>query len=294
MRNKGFTLIEVLIAITILAILMAFTSRSVSRSVKDKNRLQAEIDRDSQLTNAFRLIERDLSMAFHYRDINSEVEQEIKKKCDAGQCKKPKNNSNGGAASGSTDGQPGEKAADSTNGQATSGGNTGGTPIKLDFEPKQSENFTQFEGSDSSMSFSSLGNIRMYKDSPESHQMEVSYFLAPCRSFSTGEQVQCLWRRTTPYIDQDITKGGNPTLLLENIKDFKLRYFGEGKQDWVSSWKTGADDTATQSRFPQAVEITLAVEEMERVSRISGVVSVAFPNNPENKKIPDENRFPTE
>src|SRR4051812_37867683 len=76
---KGFTLLEVLIALVILASLSALTATSIQRSLKMKTRIQGDIDRDSQLRNAYRLIERDLNSAFHYRNISQELQDELAK-----------------------------------------------------------------------------------------------------------------------------------------------------------------------------------------------------------------------
>jgi prepilin-type N-terminal cleavage/methylation domain-containing protein len=261
MNRRGFTLLEVLLAITFLATLMAFTAQSVIRSSRLKTTLQEEIDRDSKLTNALNLMERDINLAFHYRSMEAEVEKEIKQ----------------GSAS------PTPTPNGSVTPPPTPGGQSQSATPGFNFEPKQYVQLTQFIGAESSLHFTSLSHVRTIKDSPESDQQEVGYYLEGCDKAEgdDSDTGQCLWRRSTPYIDEDVTEGGGSTLLLSGVKELRFRYYGEDKLDWVSSWRTdqGGDD-ATKDKFPLAVEVTLSIVEKGKESSVSTVVPILFPNNP--------------
>ena len=74
----GFTLIEVLIAMMILATLSVLTAQSISRSIRDKARIQNNIDNASSLEIAFKIIERDIQMTFNFRDVQYEVEMKTR------------------------------------------------------------------------------------------------------------------------------------------------------------------------------------------------------------------------
>lgn len=268
--RKGFTLIEILIAITILATLMAFTAQTVIRSSRDKVRLQGEIDRDSRLTNGLRLMERDINLAFHHRQIISEVEKEVKKAAKAPPPGTPPNQ------------QPNQAPFPPSQPNGGPQPNAG-APFD-DFETKDFPQLTQFRGTENSINFTSLSHVRTQKDSQESDQQEVGYSLEGCEDSKEGEASQCLWRRTTPYIDEDVTKGGGKVLLLSGVKTLKFRYYGADKLDWVSSWRTdqGGDD-ATKDKFPLAVEITLSVEVKGKESSVATVIPILFPNNPKKE-----------
>ncbi len=259
-----------LIAITILALLTAYTSQSIIKASKDKVRLQKEIDRGSKLQNAVRFIERDVNLAFHYRDFNEEIEKAIKEKSKSG----------GSTGTGTTTAGDFGGTTGGTSGTGGTGTTTGTPPVPLDFEPKKFEKLTQFIGASDSMHFTSLSHIRMMQDSQESEQGEVGYYLENCRPRGADKSVSCLWRRSSAYIDIDVAKGGASVVLLENVKTFKLRYFGEDKLDWVSAWKSDlGGDAATIDKFPLAVELTITSEDQGKESTISAVFPLHFPNN---------------
>jgi len=268
MNRRGFTLLEILIAITILATLMAFTAQTVIRSSRDKARLQREIDRDARLTNGLRILERDINMAFHYRNFHSEIEKEVKKKSQQQTQQGPN------SKSGETPAPPSQP------GQQQQG---------YDFEPREYPQLTQFIGTESSIHFTSLSHVRTIKDSYESDQQEVGYYLGSCENVKQEEQEssQCLWRRSTPYIDDDVTKGGGSVLLLSGVEELRFRYYGEDKLDWVSSWRTdrGGDDV-TRNHFPLAVEVTISVIDKGKESSVSTVIPILFPNNTPKPETP--------
>jgi hypothetical protein len=118
--------------------------------------------------------------------------------------------------------------------------------------------------------------------------VEVGYHLKTCKSLHEEKSggSQCLWRRSSPYVDLDVTKGGDEVVLLENLTEFKLRYIGKGKQDWVTDWKTDeSGDGATKGKFPTAVEVSVTIEKDEGKGKkkysMQLVIPVHFPNNPE-------------
>ncbi|MEK7355074.1 MAG: type II secretion system protein GspJ, partial [Bdellovibrionota bacterium] len=146
-----------------------------------------------------------------------------------------------------------------------------------------------FVGDSQSMYFSSLANVRVIKDAKESSQAKIGYFLRGCKSVSskTGkpESSNCLVRSVAPYFDEDVTKPGAETVLLENVLEFNLRYMAVGEDELVDSWKSkdGAD-VATKGRFPFAVEVTLSAQNKndpkdKRVTA-TALIPIRFPNNP--------------
>jgi prepilin-type N-terminal cleavage/methylation domain-containing protein len=278
-KRAGFTLLEVLLAITILATLMAFTTQSVLRSSRDKVKLQGEIDRDSRLTNALRTMERDINMAFHHRQIITEVEKEVKK---SNQQQAQTGNTTGATTAGATGTTTGATGVTQPGQQP---GNPQGNQAFDDFEVHEYPQLTQFMGTEKSVHFTSLSHVRTQKDSPESDQQEVGYYLDSCDAKNEGDPGQCLWRRASAYIDENVDKGGGSVLLLSGVKDLKFRYYGEEKLDWVSAWRTDqGGDEATKDIFPLAVEVTLSVIEKGKESSVSTVVPIMFPNNINKKQ----------
>lgn len=251
-RKNGFTLLEVLIVMIIMAMLATGTSQAINRYTTGKIKLQRGIDQQSSVRNALNVMERDISLAFHYRDPNVEAINQIRKrKRDL-------------IASGKAPQDPNQPPVD---------------PATL--EPIVAPDVTIFQGQGDRVSLTSLSNVQTSPDQGESDQMEVSYYTESCRSIMDSKSSStCLYRRTYHVLDGNLDEGGNPVVILENVKSLKLRYFGEGKDDWVETWKSGeGSDDLTKTRFPLAVEITIEHEYQERKIVLTTVAQLRFPNN---------------
>lgn len=298
-RGNGFTLIEVLVAMVILAFLALFTSQSIQRAIRAKAKVQTQADKSATLRDALKVMERDINMAFNYRDVAIQVfnlaQQERRKSQSQKQadpcapykdtnayedCKKKNQPDPGGAGIGTSGGTPPPQATPDEN------------ELKLKTDPYQS--FFKFWGERDNINFSSLSNIRMTEDAQMDTQAEIGYFLKACRRRSTQEQSsQCLWRRVSSIIDKDIDKDGEETVLLENVEKFELKYLGPGKdEDWVDQWLTGEKgDDKTRNNFPLAVEITLGVrdpnKENDKLLVMTTVAAIRNPNNPTPGEAPN-------
>ncbi|WP_373999423.1 type II secretion system protein GspJ [Bdellovibrio bacteriovorus] len=262
-NNKGFTMIELMITVAILATLTVLTAQSITQAIKAKGKLQDQIDDVSRMRDAMRLVERDINLAYHYRDLEKEMEQILKKK-------------------------------NSTN---ANGGGNGGTDPSVIPDPNQDPNnrrevprrdpATHFVGNGESLNLVTMNNARTTRNTAQADFLEVGYSVKDCKNLrNDSASSKCLWRRSTPYVDLDVTKGGDEVVLLENVSEFKLRYMGKGKQDWVTDWRTDAQgDGATKGKFPQAVEVSLTVEKKEKGKSkkysMQAIVPIHFPNNPE-------------
>jgi prepilin-type N-terminal cleavage/methylation domain-containing protein len=258
----GFTLLEVMIAVTILATLTLFAGTTIRSWIKMKVKIQKDIDRWSEVYNAVRSIERDVSLAFNYRDINAEVEKKIKE-----------NQKKSGSDSRDDD-----------------------TPPPQAFNPsagdgEETKKLTQFIGTNKDLHFSALNHVRKIINAKESDQSETGYFLKKCKSRANPEITSnCLWRRSSIIIDDDVTEGGTAVPLLENVSNFELQYYGVEKDDWVNSWKSlGSGDALIEGKFPHAVKIKLETEREKKKLAVETVISLRFPNNPKKKKSEGQN-----
>ncbi|MDZ4662314.1 MAG: type II secretion system protein GspJ [Pseudomonadota bacterium] len=266
--KKGFTLIEVLVAITILGALSVLTANSIGKALKDRTKVQNEIDHTSNMRDVLRIIERDINLAFNYRNIHYELLKKIKEEAKAPPVIPPNPN------------DPSPPNPVSPN------------PVA----PAQEELFelkdpppirTHFLGEENSLYFSSLSNVRTLKDSLESDQAKIGYFIKPCQSrggSKVKESSDCLWRKLSPYIDKDLTVGGTDTAILERVEKFELRYFGEELEGWQKEWRT--DDKGKneiRNRFPQAVQIRLTMKDKKLDSKkkysMILVAALRYPNN---------------
>jgi prepilin-type N-terminal cleavage/methylation domain-containing protein len=269
-KARGFTLIEIVVAVAILAVLCLMTAQSIQRAVKTKVKIEKDIDRVSVVREALKVMERDINLAFNYRDINVDLYNAV------------------GAA---------RQAAATTTNQPQAGTTTPGQPAQptqpqpaiSPFVPKKQILLTQFLGSEKELYLTSLSNVRTQADVQESDQAAIGYFLKDCTNWiNKSWHSNCLIRRVNPILTDDITKGGVETPLLENVTRFELRYLGpnhekEWIKDWMSDGKNG-DDT-TKTKFPYAVEITIETRnkniENDKPTLMTWVAALRFPNNPE-------------
>lgn len=243
-RNSraGFTLIEVMIAVSILATLAMLAARSIQQGIGAKVKIQSQIDDISRLRDALRLMERDINLAYHHMDYEKDLNDILRKK--------------------------------------------NGNPPDPPREAPRIDPATHFVGASDSMSFVTMNNARMVKNSRQADFLEVGYALKDCRSADGTRSSKCLWRRSSQVVDRDVTLGGDEVVLLEDVNVFELQYLGKGKQDWVKTWRTDqGGDAVTKNHFPQAVEITLGVSKgpdgAQKKYKLTVVASVHFPNNKE-------------
>ncbi len=240
-----------MMSLAILAALAMLSAKAVQQGVRAKMKIQGQIDDVSRVRDALRLIERDINLAYHYRDIELELQQDLKKL----QSNPPP-----------------------------------GTPPTPDIvaEAPRKDPVTQFVGHDQDMSFVTTNTARMIQNSRQADFIEVGYSLKTCKSAGGESSSKCLWRRSSNIVDDDVTIGGDETVLLEDVTEFALAYIGKGKQDWVKEWRTDTGgDAATKGAYPQAVKVSLSVQKLKKKYKMEVVASVHFPNNKEDASDPN-------
>ncbi|MES2965601.1 MAG: type II secretion system protein GspJ [Bdellovibrionota bacterium] len=278
--QSGFTLIEVIVALVILAGLSMLTAQAIRSGVENRDQVSGELAREARVADALNIIRSDVSLAFHHRDITIRMLNEINKPPTPPPVPTPDAN-----------------------------GNIPPTPPPTPFDPNASppptprptpKIVTDFVGDGVSMYFTSLANVRVLRDSKESSQAKIGYYLRSCSSMSArsgkANTSNCLVRTVAPYFDEDVTKPGAETVLLENVLEFNLRYMSVGNEELLESWKSkdGADAN-TKDKFPFAVEVTLSAHDKsdpkdKRVTA-TALIPIRFPNNPP-KATPDPNKAP--
>lgn len=276
-EQSGFSLIEVVVAMAILAVLSLLTSQALKSAVDNKIFIGAEVNRDSQLADTIRIIRNDISHAFNYRDIPYEIE-----KLALTSPTPPQNPPPPGAP-------PPLQPPPPPPGQAALPG--AATP-----RPSATPT-TGFIGDAESIYFTTLSNVRTIRDSQESDQAKVGYFVKSCRIGPKAQPAKCLYRSLATTLDEEIEKPGPETLLLENVEEFKLRYLGPGREEFVETWKTGKNgDDISKDKFPYAVEITLTIHNKsnpkDRAETLTTLVPLHFDNNPKKKPDPAATKAP--
>jgi prepilin-type N-terminal cleavage/methylation domain-containing protein len=277
-KARGFTLIEVVVAIAILAVLSMYSAQAIHRAVHAKVKIEKDIDRVSVVREAMKVMERDINLAFNYRDINVDLYNAVGAARQQAQQTK-------------TTPQAGVNNPSVTPAQAAQ---TGQQAPLAPFVPKKQILLTQFMGSEKDLYFTTVSNIRTQADVQESDQSAVGYFLKDCSNWiNKSLHSNCLIRRVNPILTDDVTTGGVETPLLENVTRFELRYLGPGKEkEWIKDWYSdgkGGEDWM-KGKFPYAVEITIETRnkniENDKPTAMTWVAALRFPNNPEPSASP--------
>lgn len=254
--SKGFTLIEVMIAVLILAIISMLTTSNIQRSLKVKAKIDQDIEDYASLRNALHVMSHDIESSFHWVDITEEVKKKLIEEAQAKN--KP---------------VPFQQTAPNAQRIPT-------------------EKLTAFIGNSDSLYVTTLSNVRTMVDVSESDQAKIGYYLKDHKSLKTQQSSKALIRRKSTVLDDDVTKGGKETLLLEGVKTLKFRYLGGDNKDWTDTWKSLESlDDKTKNRFPNAVEITITQKRGDKEFTLSTIAAIKMPNNDPFKK-PDASPKP--
>jgi len=269
MSRRGFTLLEMMIAITILAVLTVLTSQSIRSAIQSRIKYQSQIEQDSQIREALKVIEKDVNLAFHHRDIYTTMQNQINQ-----DLYKP-----------ATQASPAPGVSPQPSPQPAVP--VGAAPTPPPKEPPKE--LTAFVGDDKSLYFTSLSHVRTQRDEQSSDQAKIGYFLKNCKSIdSRGKSASssCLWRRISPTLDDHIDvadANASESVLIENVTDFKLKYFGPGHDEWQNDWKTTDNDAWKKDSFPYAVEVYLKIQNKSdpkaKAVEMRTIAAIHFPNN---------------
>lgn len=249
-NQKGFSLLEILIVTAIMGVIALLASNAIRNGLQNKKKMDARLRVESMTFDALRLMATDIERAFHYQHALYEIDKQAIIK------KKPR------------------PAADGT---------YAADPNEL---PPAPEHLTQFIGKPEQIHFTTLNHQRTVANSPESNIVEVGYYINDCKSRLTDKTSRCLWRRSSLFLDNDVTRGGENTLLLSNVSELKFEFLSDDSSDkeWRPQWLTDSNgDARTQNMFPLMVRITLEVHDKDSKDigkfRQSVIASIRFTNN---------------
>ncbi len=297
-NQKAFTLLELLIAISLMSILSITTTQMLRKSTIQTKRITAGIDNINQLRAAMNIIKKDIGKAINFRDLNlflyNEAQKERIKRYDANVKKKV------------TEYNKKEKPRPLI------------TVLTLTKELKKSMNiqprpkpstlieekiYTNFVGDKEKVYFTSSSGVRFRSADKISDLVEIGYFIRTCKSRRyNGQESKCLWRSVSYNLDEDVTKGGKESVLIENIEKAKFKYLSFQNKDilketvdWVESWDSRSkSDERTGNKFPAAVSLFLEIKIPNKKNKkkfkkkyLTGVFQTDFANNNPFKKIKD-------
>ncbi|MDX9731429.1 MAG: type II secretion system protein [Bdellovibrionales bacterium] len=293
-HERGFTLIEIMVALLILAGLSVLVAQSIQSGLQNRRKIQLQVSEESLIRDAMRLISSDVSSAFHHRDYiisgYNRILSERKKKAAAAAAPQP--TQPGGttppAGASETSGAPPLSTPPPLFAKVDVLANA--TPIPT---PVQ---LTGFNGGSDAMTFTVRNHVRRYQDARESDQARVSYFLRTCSKNSGRKKTSsnCLMRMETIEFSDEFpleppdSDDATAVALVHGVQSFKLRYIGVGMTDFLDTWDSAGQGSTsnTKGRFPDAVEVTLSVQDKDNPeSKLRSLVWLAPVRNSNN---PDE------
>lgn len=115
--------------------------------------------------------------------------------------------------------------------------------------------------------FTSFSHVRTMEGEKASHHAQIGYFTRR-RTTQDGRSVLSLMRRESVNFDDDITRGGVVYLMVPEIESIRFEYWDPGTVElgtlremaqgrWVSDWDTTRRDHA--GRLPLRVRITMVL-----------------------------------
>lgn len=271
---SGFTLIEVLIAVAIMSTLGLLAAQTIKQAISQKRIIQEMVNDTSRLRDGVKIFEKDVQLAYHHRDWEKEIKDLAKK-----------NKKAAVPAAGAAAGAPGQQPPPVNTIFDSNGNIISSQEQDAAVEAPRKDPTTQFVGKENEINFVTMNTGRILKDMPQADFVEVGYSVKECTTFAEKKTTKCLFRRISPWVDEDVTKGGEEYMLIENITEFGLRYLGRGKQDWNKDWRTdGGGDGATKGNFPWLVEISITYQkdpdkETSKKHSMQLVIPIHFPNN---------------
>jgi len=116
--------------------------------------------------------------------------------------------------------------------------------------------FVGEDGDPDTLYFASFSHKRMYQDSRESDQTELTWWVERGDSDVTGEG-DVLYHREALRIDEEPDRGGRIAPLAYHVDSFNLRYLHPVTGEWVDEWDTRNADH--RNMLPRAVQIGLVL-----------------------------------
>lgn len=231
---SGFTLIEVLTAVSIMASLTAVMWISVSSMFQTRDVVTARFERYQIMRVSMDRIARELSSA--YLAGPEHGGEEI----------------------------PGEEEAPQAGAQ-----NANGQDSSAENQRDQDE-IIQYGmiGRDDEISFTAFAHVRTIEGEMASQHAEVGYFLERRRT-DEGRLVNSLMRREDVTPDDDLTEGGEVYTMIPHVEEIEFEYWDAGpvrlgtKEEvaeegrWKDQWDTTKSEFA--GRMPTRIRITVTL-----------------------------------
>lgn len=232
-NNAGFTLLEVLISIVLLVVISLAIFQSTTQTYRLRDVLMNEGDFHNSIRLSMGILERDIAAMYTPTLMLNKVENI----------------------------DPVQLQQIFTGDQARASKYWAPAVSKTGLRPMR------FQGTEKSMSFVSLSNIRVYKDSPESEFAKISYELQADSSKVAGDvSASVLVKTASPnafFEDEDRDKMKKTYLLLPGVTKSKFEYYRRDRDQWGTRWDSDSADF--KNIYPDMVRVTLEVRGPSRL-----------------------------
>ena len=227
--SAGFTLVEVLLAVSILAAISALMGLSMQSMFNTRDYFEERYERFQMARNALNRMTSEIGSAYM-----------------AGP-------EHGGEFI------PGEEPDPGDNDEETQA-----EILRSQREPIQ----FGFIADDESMNFTSFAHVRTQDGERNGHHAEIGFFLRRERDEDTGRFVTKLMRREDTTYDDDITRGGSIYTMLPEVEEVEFEYWDAGpvrlgtaeevaEGRWVKEWDTTRTEFA--GRLPSRVRVRVVL-----------------------------------
>lgn len=245
--ERGFTLLEVLISIALLAFISIFIYQATTESFKVREILSTEGEFFNSVRMAVSVINRDVSVAYSPTMLLAPSPA-------------PQQGQNPGAGgfqnSDAYGGAPDQEQQMLQTGEYARTSQFWGPAVsKIGIRP------SRFMGTETKMSFLAASHIRLYKAKHESDFVRVEYDIKPEKQTGNGPTLNVLVKTFSPNaftLDDAKDTLISKVELLEGIERLKFRYYMKDKDTWLNNWDS--ENSEQYHRFPDMVELTIDVK----------------------------------
>lgn len=249
--NQGFTLIEILISITLLVVISISIYQSTTQTYRYRDVLVREGDFYNSIRLSMGMMERDVALLFSPVSMNPNQ-------------KSPLTASQPGDsdpfAPGANDPLPVPQQPDAAYEQLMQSELAQVSDHWLPVTDKSASRASRFVGEAQKLTFISSSHQRLYKNYPESEFAKIAYELRDDRSEDAMEGTKILFKIEDPNAFDDIEKREKTAKaypILPGVKSLKFRFYRKDKKVWETKWDNSKDDQ--KDLYPDLVEISLEV-----------------------------------
>ena len=243
-RQSGFTLIEVMISMTLLAFISLAIYQATSSSFRLRERLLGGGDFQNAIRLSLGILDRDFAAIY-----SPTLMMNASDTTSTASTPTETEDSSGGAS---------RVAEELSSGELSRNTRFWGGAVELSgLRP------TRFQGNSQSMSFISASHIRIYKEAPETELTAITYQLDEDKMPGAIEGTRVLMRTADPAIfaidlGERESKSARTFPLIRGVTKLDFKFWNPDKKEWVRSWDSESNDT--KNLYPSMLQISLEVK----------------------------------